>query len=154
MVQGVVGDGGTIETVTEKRLRTARLRIVRYPWKGPVELTGGYHDYYRVDWGMSGRPRNAQGRLGDRNCSNAFESIGEIFVLPPGAGIHTRGDCSKTSLVCEFETEAVDEWFEGELNWAQESLRGALNISNSDIRRAPRFDIKSLCHPQMTKWQR
>lgn len=142
-------------TEAELRLPVARVRIDRYFFDRPLDEYC-VHNTYRLDLGLIPRPRDARACFRDGGSAHRFEPLGDLWFLPPGEALQTRGTCGQqSSLVCEFEPEAVRAWFDGDLHWTAQRLRASLDIANHDIRAAllrlknelrnPGFASEALC---------
>ncbi|HET8710862.1 MAG TPA: helix-turn-helix transcriptional regulator, partial [Spongiibacteraceae bacterium] len=71
----------------------------------------------------------------ERWSEHRFRPIGSLYVLPPGQTVRARGDCNNhSSIVCDFEPEAIDAWFEGDVRWTDRRLEAMLDIANPNLR--------------------
>ena len=65
---------------------------------------------------------------------NSLSAFGRIFFVPANQRLHFKSNCrQQKSIVCDFDPQAVDTWFERNLEWTEVQLRNMLNIGNNRI---------------------
>jgi len=132
----------------ELRLALGRARISRAHWAQPTEALSCFKEY-RIYLCLA--PGFIDGSICFRDLwgPHQFEPIGEIFMLPPGHVIHAKGvsDHHYMLVACEFEPEAVHDWFGNELNLVDHHLRATLNIENPNIRGSLLRLADEMCNP-------
>lgn len=140
---------------SELDLPLARVRLIRYRFDGPVDVTGASRGY-RLDLCLL--PRTPSGRAGfpERWGPHRFEPIGDLFLMTPGDQVRARGVCGEhLSLVCELEPDAVERWFDGELDGREAAVHGELDLPSAPLKaallrleremRRPGFAGETLC---------
>ena len=133
----------------------ARVRLIRYRFDGQVDVTGAARGY-RLDLCLL--PRAPGGRAGfpGRWGPHRFEPLGDLFLMTPGEPMRARGECGEhLSLVCELEPEAVERWFDGELDGREAGVHGELDLPSPPLKaallrlereaRRPGFAGEALC---------
>ena len=130
----------------ERRLPLGRARILRFEPQS-IDVVGSSTSY-RVDFSLTPRSSNGGVCLGEHWSIHAARRPGMLYVLPPDQVVRARGDCSgHSSMVCDFEPEAIDRWFDGELRWTSRRLEAMLNIANPDMIGSLRRFCDELRHP-------
>ncbi len=118
----------------ERRTPVALTQLVRFDWDTPLDRVSSAIEAYRVDMCLTPRP-NARGCFRETWGPHRFERIGDMFMLPAGRSLHTRAESGRQdSIVCLFDAEAVETWFEGELEWNSRRLEASLDIASPQIR--------------------
>jgi AraC family transcriptional regulator len=154
MQQGQNARVGTAEV--EMQLPLAWVSIVRYSWTDPVELCV-YPTTYRLD--LSPGPRRTKGggvSLSESWGRHEFKPIGELFLIAPGQVVRARPQSGQSSsIVCEFDSNSVDAWFDGDKTWNHSCLHAALDIGSPILRtslrrigdelRNPGFASEAIC---------
>ncbi len=117
----------------ERQFPLGRARILHF-----VDQTvdvSGCPSGYRVDMTLNARPRSGGVCFSERWSVHQFKPIGSLYVLPPGQTVRARGDCSShSSIVCDFESHAIDAWFDGDVRWTDRRLEAMLNIASPGMR--------------------
>lgn len=143
---------GTAEI--ERQLPLGRARILHFE-NQPIDVLGCPSEY-RVDLNLTSRPRNGGVCFSERWSAHQFKPIGSLYVLPPGLPVRARGDCDHhSSIVCDFEPQAIDAWFDGDVRWTNRRLAALLDIVNPNLRatllrlseemRNPGFASEAMC---------
>jgi AraC family transcriptional regulator len=114
--------------------RIGGVQLVRNFWDAPIDSSGAAH-HHHLELSMMPRVGEPKGCFPHHWAPSRFEPIGEIFLLPAAQMFHARSDCrQQRSVICRLDPLAVDEWFDGELQWTERRLRGSLDISNLRLR--------------------
>lgn len=122
---------GTAEI--ELKLPLGRARILHFGQQ-TVDVSG-CPTTYRVDLSLTPRPRDGGVCFSERWGAHRFQPIGSLYVLPPGQTVRARGKCGDhASIVCDFEPEAIDAWFDGDVRWTDRRLEAMLDIANPNLR--------------------
>jgi AraC family transcriptional regulator len=124
----------TVQTELHVPLATAQL--VHFHAKGPEEQVMHERDTYWLDLCLTPRPRNSRACYRGHWNPNRFERLGNVFVLPPGETIQTRGEggASQVSILCHLRPEPIAKWFGGDLQWTDQRLQASLDIPDANIR--------------------
>jgi AraC family transcriptional regulator len=104
----------------------------------PVDLVLQPVDHYYLNMCMAPRPERSRGCYADHWGPHRFESLGEIFIVPPGEALHIRTDVGRRHAVtvCELRADAVQPWLDGAVEWTDRRLFSLLDIANPYIRSA------------------
>ncbi|MFT3930146.1 MAG: AraC family transcriptional regulator [Spongiibacteraceae bacterium] len=117
----------------EQQFSLGRARILHF-----VDQTvdvSGCPSGYRVDMSLTPRRRNGGVCFSERWSAHQFKPIGSLYVLPPGQTVRARGDCGNhSSVVCDLEPHAIDEWFDGDVCWSDRHLEAMLDIASPNMR--------------------
>lgn len=109
-------------------------QLVEFDWIAPLDRVSTAWTGYRVDMCLSPR-NNARAGFPDRWGPHRLEKLGDIFLLPPGQSMRARAESGRQdSIVCEFEPEAVSQWFDGELEWTNKRLEANLDVTRPHVR--------------------
>lgn len=121
---------GTAEV--ELALPLGRARILRFEPQSIDVLGNSTH--YRVDYSLTPRARSGGVCFGEQWNAREARPLGTLYVLPPGQTVRARGDCgSHSSMVCDFEPEAIDSWFDGEVRWTNRRAEAMLDIVSPNM---------------------
>lgn len=113
----------------------ASAQLVHFDFPAPIDNVMQDNDAYRVDLCLTPRPRNARACYPQRWGAQRFERIGDVFMVPPGEALLAVSDgrCRQTSIVCKINPPAMQDWFEGGLEWTERSLSAGLDIRERNI---------------------
>lgn len=121
---------GTAEV--ELRLPLGRARILRFEPQ-TIDVLGS-SSHYRVDYSLTPRTRSGGVCFGSRWHAHQARPLGALYVLPPEHTVRARGDCSgHLSMVCDFEPDAIDSWFDGDVRWTRDRAEAMLDIPSPDM---------------------
>lgn len=110
------------------------IRIERKFWNEPIDVSARAQTHH-LELSMLPRSDTAAGCFLDDWNPNHFEPIGAVFLLPADKAVRAKSDCKhQNSIVCEFQPDAVDRWFESKMEWTDCRLRGALDITSVRVR--------------------
>lgn len=119
----------------EIRLPVATAQLARFEVNGPTDYVRRDPANYRLDLCLTPRPGNARACYRERWSPHRFESIGNVFVLPPGETVQAKSDIgSQTSVLCYLRPGPMREWFDRDLEWTGRRLEASLDIRNPNIR--------------------
>ncbi|WP_228275080.1 helix-turn-helix transcriptional regulator [Stakelama tenebrarum] len=112
------------------------VRIARFQLDAPTDRLFRREHGYWLDMCLTPRPEGARGCYRERWGPHRFEPIGDIFLIPPGEGLHILSDKGgdQASIVCEIPAEAVDRWLEGGIEWTDRRLAAGLDIAQPHVR--------------------
>ena len=118
----------------ELALNVGVVQLVRKFWNEPIDVCGSSNTHH-VELALLPNSDTACGCFPDLWGPHRFERIGEVFLLPAQYVVHAKSDCrQQNSIICTFEPCAVAAWLDGELEWTESRLQGALNISSPNVR--------------------
>lgn len=130
----------------ERKLPLGRARILRFEPQS-IDVLGSSNSY-RVDFSLTPRSGNGGVCLGSDWNVHQARPLGMLYVLPPGQTVRARGDCgSHSSMVCDFEPDAIDRWFDGDIRWTNRRVEAMLNITNPNMIDSLRRLSDELRHP-------
>ncbi len=134
---------------TEVRVPVATAQLAQFHFTDPIDIVMFDRDAYWLDLCLEPRPNNARACYLDHWTAQRFERIGKVYLLPPGETIQTRSDgaASHTSILCHFRPEALNQWFEGELQWTSRRLEATLDIPDANVRRGLLKLAEEMRHP-------
>jgi AraC family transcriptional regulator len=121
----------------EARMATGmgEVTLRRERWTGPIDVTGRGASHH-LQLSLLPSSANARGCFVDDWGPHRFEPMGEMFLLPAEHALRARSDClQQQSIVCSYDPEALNGWFDGEMEWTDRRLAGSLDISSIDVRR-------------------
>jgi AraC family transcriptional regulator len=123
----------TVES--ELNARVASAQLVHYNFEGPTDRVTREIDSYRWDMCLTPRPGNARACYRDHWSLDRFERLGNIFVLPPNETMRVRADSIKqSSIICHLRPEALNQWFDGAIEWTDPRLAASLDVTDAQIR--------------------
>lgn len=109
----------------------------------------------RIDFCLTPRTRNARACFRERWSPQRFERLGPVFLMPRGEPMQFRTEGgAQASVVCEFDTDAIEDWLQQSVDWPDRRIDAVLDISNGAIRvlmrklanelRSPGFATKAM----------
>ena len=114
-------------------LQTAlgRINVVQQAWTEPINMIVKPSHYWLQ---FISRLDNGRACFTDRWDSNRFEPLGRIFMLPAHHAVHLKSSCRRCfSVSCDFPPQAIERWFNGEIEWTDGRLKQVLNIADLTI---------------------
>lgn len=109
-------------------------RLIRYGNDGPVDVVGQPRGH-RLELGRLPHAAGSRAGFPEAWGRGRFETLGEMFFIPAGHKVHAIGERgTQDSIVCEFEAEAVADWFDDDAGWRGERLRGCLDVASPSLR--------------------
>lgn len=124
----------TVDAELSSPLGTAQL--VRFHLPEPVDnVMTEAEGAYRLDLCLTPRPDNARACYPNRWSSQRFERLGNVFLVPPGESMQARSDgqCQQESLLYSLNSDSVNEWFDGDIEWTSRRLMAGLDIRDANI---------------------
>lgn len=120
----------------EIRVPAATVQLARFHVHEPADSIRAVSDSYWLDLCLSPRPQNARACYRDRWGPHRFERIGKLMLLPARETVQARseGGPSQASVLCHLEPQALQHWFDGELQWTDQRLEAALDIPDPHLR--------------------
>lgn len=118
----------------ESRVPGGVFQVIRYEWSEPLSRVIKPEGDYFLDLCLTPRPR-ARGRFVDRWAPGRFESIGDIFLVPPEFPMHGRCDSGvQASVKCQLRLDFLETWLGETQNWDDARLATSLNIRSMSVR--------------------
>lgn len=115
-------------------LPVGRVQLVRNFWEAPIDSRGTAHRHH-LELSMLPRSGEPRGCFPDHWGPRRFEPMGPVFLLPAEQTFHALSQCrQQSSVICDLDPHAIDQWFEGELRWTDRRLRAGLDIVSHRIR--------------------
>lgn len=140
---------GTMQVEAELRASVATVQLVQFEFLEPPDNIFRREDSYSLDFCLTPRPRNARACYPDRWGSKRFESLGHVFLVPPGESMLARSDSTgqQVSLFCQLKQEAMREWLEEDLVWSDRDLAAGLDIRDANIQSLLMRLVQEVKHP-------
>ena len=111
------------------------VQVARYSLLESTDHLVPEGDLYRLDMAINPRPANARGHYIRHWRCDRFESLGTIWMVPPGEPVRFRSDPGTTTCVhCSLKSQAVAEWLGSTSGWEKPMLDGTFNIPGNRIR--------------------
>ena len=113
----------------------ATAQLVQFHFDQPPDNVFHEDHRYRLDMCLTPRPRNARASYPERWGRERFESLGGVFMVPPGETLRARSDSTglQSSLLCQIDPDAMQNWFETDLQWDERHLAAGLDIRNATV---------------------
>jgi AraC family transcriptional regulator len=114
----------------------AHAGIARFILDRPTRRLFRPAERYWLDMCLTPRPEGVRGCYRERWGPHRYEQLGEVFLVPPGEGLHVRSDrgADQRSVVCELDAAAVERWLPGGIEWTDRRLAASLDIVHPHIR--------------------
>jgi AraC family transcriptional regulator len=123
----------TIEA--ELRADVALAQIVRFDLDQPLDRIVKLSADCWLDLCLAPRVPEVRASYTDRWGAYRYERLGDVFIKPPSEAMRIRCEAGSTrSLVCQLKTEAIAQWFDGDLEWTDGRLKAGLEIPDPGIR--------------------
>lgn len=125
----------TMTVDAEVRGRVLSAQLVGFHIPVATESVLRDDEAYQLNLCLTPRPLYSRASYHDRWGPHRFEPLGEIFLIPPGEALHIRGGVgSQASLTCQIKADALHSILGADLEWTDQRLAAALDISNARIR--------------------
>lgn len=126
-------DKQTIDAEIHIPLATAQL--VRFHLSEPSDGLMQPPQEHRLDLCLTPRPKNSRACYRNHWSPHRFERIGDVFLVPAGEALHTRGECgTQASVLCFLRPEPVQNWLDQDIEWTDRRLQASLDIASPHIR--------------------
>jgi AraC family transcriptional regulator len=136
-----------ITVETERATPIGVAQIVEFDWAQPIDRVSSASNALRVDLCLTPR-NNARAGFPDRWGPHRFERLGDVFLVAPGQSIRAKSESGRQdSVICEFEPNAVSEWFDGELEWTNRRLEANLDVTSPNVRALMLRLAEEMRHP-------
>jgi AraC family transcriptional regulator len=123
----------TIEAQAQSSL--LRAQIVGFHIPRPTDSVLRDDRAYQLNFCLTPRPLYTRAAYPAHWGPHRYDPLGEIFLVPPGEELHIKGGAGEqASLTCLLEAEALHAILGEKLEWTDERLAEALDITNSRIR--------------------
>ncbi|MFT4025463.1 MAG: helix-turn-helix transcriptional regulator [Novosphingobium sp.] len=123
----------TVEAEVRSRIMIAQLVGFHIP-EATESVVRDDHAY-QINLCLTPRPLYARGGYHDHWGPHRYEALGEIFLIPPGQALHIHGGAGEqASLICLLRADALHAILGEELEWTEQRLAAALDISSARIR--------------------
>ena len=130
----VTQPGRTSYVDADLALQLGRVQLVRNFWEAPIDSRGTARRHH-LELSMLPRSGEPRGCFPDHWGPQRFEPMGQVFLLPAEQAFHALSQCrQQSSVICDLDPLAIDEWFEGEMRWTDRRLRAGLDIVSHRIR--------------------
>jgi AraC family transcriptional regulator len=131
-----VADAQDFMTVeAELRVPIATAMLARFHMPAPVDRVLSERDAYWLDLCLTPRMKNARACFGVAGRGRGYGRLGELFVAPPGQGLHARSDGGEqVSILCLLDPAAIDRWFDGAIEWTGGRLAALLDVDSPAVR--------------------
>ncbi len=108
--------------------------LVREQWSGPIDVVGSRPSHH-LQFSLLPPSPTAAGCFTDHWGPNRFEPMGALFLLPADQAVHARSDCRvQQAVVCQYDPEATDRWFDTRIEWTDRRLERSLDLGCAAIR--------------------
>lgn len=112
-----------------------RAQIVGFHIPQPTDSVLRDDRAYQLNFCLTPRPLYTRAAYPAHWGPHRYDPLGEIFLIPPGEELHIKGGAGEqASLTCQLEVEALHAILGETLEWTDERLADALDITNSRIR--------------------
>jgi AraC family transcriptional regulator len=123
----------TVEAEVRGRVLSAQLVGFHIPVATESMLRDD--EAYQINLCLTPRPLYSRASYHERWGPHRFEPLGEIFLIPPGEALHIRGGAGEqASLTCLLKAAALHSILGEDLEWTDQRLAAALDITNARIR--------------------
>lgn len=117
----------------ELQTALARINVVQQTWTEPIDMIVKPACHW-LGLQLLSSPDNGCACFADRWDPNRFEPIGRAFMLPAHQVVHLKSNCRRCfSIGCDFSPEAIEHWFNADLEWTDSRLKQVLNIADPTI---------------------
>lgn len=124
-----------VKTVeVDRPLELGRLQVVQSRWDGPVDVVG-VADKHHLELSMVNASVDGEARFLGKWAPNRYERFGKLFLIPADHGVHIKSrNQEQISIICEFDPQKIQQWFDRDLEWTDLRLQNVLNISSDSVR--------------------
>lgn len=120
---------------TKGPLATATIKVVQSESSAEVDVIVR-PEHFRIELCVVPRAPNARGCFPESWGAHRFVPLGDIVFTPPGHALHVRADgpAAGSAIICSFGGPYVERWL-ARLDWTDQRLEAALDISSISVRR-------------------
>lgn len=123
----------TIEAEASGRVLKAQIVGFHIPF--PTDSVLHDESAYQLNFCLTPRPLYSRACYPRHWGPHRYEPLGEIFLVPPGEELHIKGGAGEqASLTCKLEARALHDILGETLEWTDERLADALDVTNARIR--------------------
>jgi AraC family transcriptional regulator len=124
-----------MEVQAELRAPSAHVRVVRYHFNEPPSSKLRAENAFRIELSLTPRHHSARGCYSGFWNTSRFESIGDLFVLPPAQDLLCRSDeCSSTGAVfCELDADLILQLRDHPQQPSDHLLRASLDVRDARV---------------------
>lgn len=128
-------DQPSITIEAEVRSRVLAAQIVGFHIPRPTESILRDDTAYQLNFCLTPRPLYTRASYHRHWGPHRYEPLGEIFLVPPGEELHIKGGSGEqASLTCQLGAEALHAILGESLEWTDQRLAEALDVTNARIR--------------------
>ena len=125
----------TITVDAEARTSLLDAQLVGFHMPEPAEAVLFDDTAYQLNMCLTPRPLYSRASYHAHWGPHRYEPLGEIFMIPPGEALHIRGGAGdQASLTCQLRRDALHDILGQDLEWTEQRLATALDITNARIR--------------------
>lgn len=134
-VPNAPADTPTMTVQAQVRGRVLDARIVGFHIPSPTDGVLRDDDAYQLNFCLTPRPLYTRASYHRHWGPHRYEPLGEIFLIPPGEELHVKGGAGdQASLTCLLKADALHAILGEALEWTDQRLADALDITNARIR--------------------
>ena len=128
-------EGGIKRVEREVVTALGSANLTHWDWTKPIDIVAGPNPkQYWLDMNFLKSPGVGRARFTDQWSRNRFEPLGRAFLVPASQPVHFKCECRQSfSVACGFQTEAIERWFDDELEWTDSRLKQSLDIANPTV---------------------
>jgi AraC family transcriptional regulator len=114
----------------------------------PVESVLRHPRDYQINMCLTPRPLYTRASYRQHWGPHRYESLGEIFLVPPGEELHVRGSGGEqATLTCHLEAAALHAVVGQDIGWTSQRLESAMDVANARIRALLYRIAEEIRHP-------
>jgi AraC family transcriptional regulator len=121
----------------EREAMTAlgRVNLTHWDWAEPIDFFADPNpQHYWLELKLHPTPDDGRACFVDRWSRNRFEPLGRAFLVPASQAVHFKCNCRQSSSVTfALQPEAIQRWFDGELEWTDRRLKQSLDVANPAV---------------------
>lgn len=109
--------------------------LTHWNWAQPVDfIVAPTPKHYWLELQLLAGSDNGYACFLDRWSRNRYEPLGRSFLLPPSQAVHFKCSARRSvSVACVFQPEAIQRWFDGDMEWTDSRLKQTLNVENPTL---------------------
>lgn len=125
----------TLHVEAELHCDMLSAQLVGFHIPQPTESVLRDDKAYQINMCLTPRPLYSRASYHDRWGPHRFERLGEIFLIPPREAVHIKGGSGhQSSLTCQLKAEAIHSVLGRDLEWTDDQIAAALDLTNARIR--------------------
>jgi AraC family transcriptional regulator len=120
----------------EMPTKLGRIFVGERTWTQSIDCDLAVDQHYLQFQLLPRAPHTHDSRVcfSNRWSADRLEPLGTAFLLPANQEVHIKSHCRRAlTLTCVFQTDQIQTWFDGALDWTDAQLARSSDLANPTI---------------------